>query len=278
MPQDAQIQGLALGKFDGMHLAHRALITHLPPQSTLLCIESKGETLTPNKALYSPYPVISVCFEEIMGWSGAYFMEIINDKFPSLVQLVVGYDFAFGKNRAYGVNELIEFFGKKVLVMPEFRVNGVSVHSSLIKASIRAGDMQKAAKMLGRFYYIEGGSIPGQNLGSKVLYATINIRAQDYVLPQNGVYATFTQLGEELLPSVSFIGNRLSTDNAFSIETHILEREIHILPNDRAGIFFVQKIRDNQQFLNLQCLKEAITQDVQEAGEILHNADKNLAL
>lgn len=98
------------------------------------------------------------------------------------------------------------------------------------------------------------------------------------MLPQNGVYATFTQLGEELLPSVSFIGNRLSTDNAFSIETHILEREIHILPNDRAGIFFVQKIRDNQQFLNLQCLKEAITQDVQEAGEILHNADKNLAL
>ena len=60
MPQDETLQGLALGKFDGMHLAHKALFAYLPPKSALLCIESKGEALTPYKESYSPYPILKI--------------------------------------------------------------------------------------------------------------------------------------------------------------------------------------------------------------------------
>ena len=276
MPKNEHILGLALGKFDGMHLAHKALFAHLPPQSALLCIESKGASLTPYKEPYSPYPIISINFEDIIDWSGAHFMKVLNDKFPSLHTLVVGYDFAFGKDRAYSANNLAHFFNGKIVIMPEFCVNGIGVHSSLIKEYIRNGDMKSATHMLGRFYALRGNIISGQNLGSKALYATINIEVGEYILPQNGVYASFTQLENEILPSVSFIGNRLSTDDAFSVETHILEQNIHTLSDNKASIFFVQKIRDNQKFEHLYLLKEAITQDIAQAKEILRNANKNL--
>ena len=273
MPQDETLQGLALGKFDGMHLAHKALFAYLPPKSALLCIESKGEALTPYKESYSPYPIISINFEDIMQWNGAYFMEILQSKFPSLQCIVVGYDFAFGKNRAYSANDLTHFFNGKVVVVPQFCINGIGVHSSVIKTSIRNGNMFEAATMLGRYYQVRGSITTGQNLGAKSLYATINIHTQHYILPQNGVYASFTHINGELMPSVNFVGHRLSTDNAFSIETHIIDKELWDITDKEVEIYFVQKIRDNQKFANLEFLKKQITQDIRESKAILAQAN-----
>lgn len=268
MVENENVRGIALGKFDGMHLAHRALFTHLPPQSVLLCIESTGNLLTPHKELFSPYPIISVAFEEIMQWSGEYFMQILKDKFPLLQTIVVGYDFAFGKDRAFNASDLPHLFSGEVIIVPQFCINGIGVHSSLIREFIRYGDMENANAMLGRYYAIQGRVITGQNLGAKALYATINLHTQRYVLPQDGVYASFTRVNDEILPSVCFVGHRLSTDRAFSIESHILEKEIYLKSNV-TDIYFVQKIRDNQSFSDLSLLKKRITQDIIESKQIL---------
>ncbi len=274
MSSDEHIQGLALGKFDGMHLAHKALFEYLPNQSVLLCIQSQNPALTPNKEPYSPFPIISIAFQEIMQWSGEYFMQILKEKFPLLEVLVVGYDFAFGKDRAFNASDLAHLFDKKIIIMPEFCIHGMGVHSSLIREFIHHGDMDNAKDMLGRYYHVQGSIITGQNLGSKALYPTINIQTQGYVLPQDGVYASFTELEGELMPSVSFIGHRLSTDRHFSIETHILNKAIPQIQSIQARIYFIHKIRDNQKFNDLALLKQQISQDIKISQNILAQVDR----
>ena len=70
--------------------------------------------------------------------------------------------------------------------------------------------------------------------------------------------------------SVSFIGNRLSTDNRFCIETHIIDNfPLQVHKNEMIEIFFVERLRNNQKFTNLALLKQQITQDIVHANAIL---------
>ncbi|TLD96981.1 bifunctional riboflavin kinase/FAD synthetase [Helicobacter jaachi] len=271
---DEHILGLALGKFDGMHLAHKELFKHLNKHCALLCIESQGLSLTPNKAPYSPCEIISVHFEDIAKWSGQQFIATLTQKFPNLQKLIVGYDFCFGKDRAFSASDLPHLFHGEIIIVPQFCMQGVGVHSSVIRELIRYGDMELANAMLGRYYHIQGEIIKGQNLGARQLYATINLQSQNYILPQDGVYASFTELEGEIMPSVCFIGHRFSTDRCFSIESHILDRNLTCRANN-AKLYFVRKIRDNQSFSDLTLLKNRISKDIATAKDILHNAKQS---
>lgn len=272
MPEDRCITHLALGKFDGMHLAHKELFKHLGESGAVLCIESSGELLTPNKELYCDKEMIFVEFSDIKEWNGAYFVKKLKEKFRALEKLVVGYDFCFGKNRAWSAVDLVDLFGGEVVIVPEFCIKGQGVHSSVIKQAIKQGDMQSVGAMLGRYYHIQGGVVSGQNLGAKQLYATINIQSSGYVLPKNGVYASFTKLQNRIYKSVCFIGQRLSTDGAFSIETHIIDKDFVAKDRVSAGsisVCFVKKIRDNRTFSDLGELKSRIAKDILQAHYIL---------
>lgn len=290
MPPFDNINALALGKFDGMHLAHQALLEQLPPKSVILRIQSDAPALTPHKVSYSSFPIVSIAFSEIKQWSGKHFVNVLCEKFPHLQTIIIGYDFAFGKDRTCNANDLQRLFQGTVKIIPPFCINGVSVHSSTIKDALNCGDMESARAMLGRYYAICGHIITGQNLGSKALYATINIATQGYILPKDGVYASFTSFGDvgnladiehigdmrsELMPSVSFIGHRLSTDGAFSIESHILDRNITLQSTQHkvAHIHFIHRIRDNHTFDTLHLLKAQITRDIQQARQILYPSD-----
>lgn len=272
--QNKQIHAIALGKFDGMHLAHQEVLRHLGEYGALLCIEDSKtplkQSLTPNKSIYTDYPIIYLPFDMIKDLDGLEFIKMIKQTFSHLTRLVVGYDFRFGKNRAYGTEDLRNIFDKEVIIVPEYRLNGIEVHSSNIKEYINNGDIPSANVLLGRYYSLSGNVISGQKLGSKQLYPTINLQVRHFVLPQNGVYASFSKIDKKIYPSVSFIGNRLSTDGAFSIETHILDTNLCV-NTDNAEVFFVCKIRDNKTFADLKALKMQISADITTAKEILES-------
>lgn len=275
MREDRRITHLALGKFDGMHLAHKELFKHLGRNGAVFCIESGGELLTPDKELHCDKEMIFVEFSNIEEWSGEYFVKILKEKFRALEKLVVGYDFCFGKNRAWSAVDLVDLFGGEVVIVPEFCIKGQGVHSSVIKQAIKQGDMQSARAMLGRYYHIQGRVVSGQNLGAKQLYATINIQSSGYVLPKNGVYASFTKLQNRIYKSVCFIGQRLSTDGAFSIETHIIDKDFVAkdrVSADSISVCFVEKIRDNRTFSDLSELKSSIAKDISQAHYLLDSA------
>ncbi len=260
------ITSIAIGKFDGVHLGHQKLLTRLSSNGAVIVIDTKPKefltSLQDKEAkLQNPY---CLELESIKNLSGKEFVDFLVDLLPNLDTIIVGYDFRFGLNRAFGAYDMKQFFGGEVFVIPQVKYNDVPLHSSVIKDLILHGDMGITNAMLGWHYKIAGEVMAGQGLAKKELFATINIRVEGYIIPCSGVYATLID-GKY---AVSFIGNRLSTDKAFAIESHIIDENI-TNPPKMLEITFIKKIRDNRYFAQLDLLKAQIQQDIQEAKKIL---------
>jgi riboflavin kinase/FMN adenylyltransferase len=183
---------------------------------------------------------------------------------------VVGFDFCFGKNRGYCIKELKEVFNGEVIVIEEFQIDEISVHSRIIREYISNGDLKTANKLLNKEYKIYGTQIKGQGLGSKSFVPTINLKVEDFLLPQVGVYITKTILNDIEYDSITFLGHRVTTDGSYAIETHIFDKDIK---NDdyEIEIKFFQKIRNNKKFDSFKKLKEQILKDIKEAKDYFLN-------
>ena len=97
---------------------------------------------------------------------------------------------------------------------------------------------------------------------------TINLNVKEYQLPLEGVYATRTYIGEEWLDSVSFLGHRVTTDDSYAVETHILDKEIAEVKG-KVRLEFIAFIRANQKFDSLDALREQIQNDIIETKKRL---------
>ena len=216
--QDSRVSALAIGKFDGMHLAHQEILRALGDSGAALVIKmphNLAGVLLPLhlRPQYTHTPMFFVDFAEICDLSGAEFLLFLREKLPNLATIVVGEDFAFGKNRAWKARDIPNLLPQpspnlapnsatqspllRVKIIPEIYKNALPVHSSEIKRLILGGEMEAAAGLLGRFYAVCGGVVKGQGLGQKSLFPTINITAGDYILPKDGVYASLAVFGEE---------------------------------------------------------------------------------
>ena len=263
------IDTIAIGSFDGIHLGHIQLIDKLGDNGALFVIDKDHANLTPGlkRAEYSKYPCMFYHFLKVKDLSGKEFVELLKKEFVNLKKIIVGYDFQFGKKRSCSATDLIKLFDGEVEIVEEFLCNGVSVHSSVIREALVNKNIDNANRFLGREYSIIGKVVKGQGLGKEQLYPTVNIKTEDYLLPSDGVYATRTKIGAKIYNSVSFLGTRVSTDCKYSIETHILDSDIEV--KDEVEIFFVHYLRENRKFSDLRNLKTQITIDIDSAKSAL---------
>jgi len=257
------IRSVAIGSFDGLHLAHQELIALA---EALVVIERNGGYLTPGykRTHFTQKPCFFYLFDKIKSLSPQAFVQKLQEDFPQLEKIVVGYDFHFGRAKEGNAQILRELFGGEVVIVDEVSIGGIPVHSRTIKAYLGEGDIKMANRLLGREYMIEGVVVKGQGLGGKELVPTLNIKAEHYRLPREGVYASRTKLGETWYPSVTFLGHRVSTDGSFALESHILRRDL----GERAGevaVAFRALIRQNRKFDTLAQLKAQIKADIIEA-------------
>lgn len=266
-----EVESLAIGAFDGMHLGHKALFKRLGVNGAVLIIDKNSATITPGqyRCEYVNHPCFFYNLEKIRDLDAKGFVEKLKKDFPNLKKIVVGYDFAFGKDRKYRVDNLKDLFDGEVEVVEEVKVDNISVHSRVIKDCIKKGDIKKANALLGHTFKIVGNIVKGQGLGKKTLYPTINVDVKDFIVPKDGVYACLTDVNGFYEPSVTFIGKRLSTDNRFSIETYIIGKDIR-KAEYKVTILFFDRIRDNKKFDNLKDLKERIKKDIEIAREIVN--------
>ncbi len=267
------ITSITIGSFDGIHLAHQKLINH---SEAVVVIEHKRGRLTPGfkRSWYCKKPIYFFMLEKIRNMSSKEFIKYLKYSFPNLKKIVVGYDFGFGKNRSGNLKNLREFFDGEVLVIDEVKLNGISIHSRTIHKALIDGELEFANRMLGRFYKIDGFQIRGQGLGKDQFVPTINLKVQDYTLPKSGVYGSFTKIGEKKYKSITFLGNRVSTDGSFAVETHILENFFEKdLSYKRIFIEFVEFIRENRKFENFKELKKQIFSDIKRAKKLLEKGD-----
>lgn len=269
MSKNDSITTLAIGKFESMHLAHKAVIGSLGDNGAILLIKiprEKGGFIVPyrRREHFAQREMYYANLSEIKDMSGAEFLAFVGERLPYLRTIIVGNDFRFGKNRQNTASDIEQISPFKTRIIQEMSLDGIPVHSSFIRSFIINGDVESANKLLGRFYSIDGEVIAGQGLGRREIFPTINLSASEYLLPQNGVYATLTRIRTKRYQSLTFIGNRLSTNGSFAIETHILGTNIALAPKT-LEIFFVKKLRDNRKFNNLSALKAQIALDMQRA-------------
>lgn len=260
------IDSLAIGRFDGLHLGHAELFKKLGANGAILLVDTKKANLTPPEFLgrYTTLPVYRYELERIKELDAKGFIEKIKEDFPKAKKIVVGEDFRFAANRSAGTDELKKLFEGETLIVPELKIDGVGVHSRLIRALIIEGKVKEAAKYLGRNYEVFGSVVKGQGIGAQKLVPTINLLVERYILPKEGVYATRTEIEGKLYSSVTFVGHRVSTDGNFAVETHILEGFCAV-DVERVFVSFIAKIRDNKYYESIEELKYAIKSDISAA-------------
>lgn len=266
------IDSVAIGNFDGIHKGHQELLKNLTKNGALVVIEINETNLTPGskREQYSHFPCFYYDFYLIKDMSGDEFVKMLCKDFVNLKKIVVGYDFKFAKDRVCSGLDLKKLFDGEVIIVDEFKLNNVGVHSSDIKKLLKDGCIFEANNFLGRQYSIEGNIVQGQGIGKKELYATLNLNAFGYFLPKDGVYATKTKVLNKIYNSVTFIGNRLTSDGNFAIETHILDDFIK-QKIETAEIFFVKYLRENLKFNSYEELKNQISKDIQTTKILLAN-------
>lgn len=271
-----EVEAIAIGGFDGMHIGHQHLFAALGEKGAIVVIETGSANLTPGRERerFSTHPIFYYPLEDIRHLDGAGFIAMLRKKFPKLRKIVVGYDFHFGKNRQSSHTDLKALFldheqEGEVVIIDEVMVHNDSVHSHKIRAKLKIADVKGANAFLGHNYTIYGEVIKGQGIGKKELVATINLHVKEFLLPKEGVYATFSRIDDEehFHPSISFIGHRISTDGSFAVETHILDGEVTC--KQSASISFLAYLRPNEKFDSLQTLKDAIDADIQKAQIII---------
>jgi len=260
------ITSIAIGGFDGMHSAHQELFKNLDDNGAILSIESGYANLTPKRYRqeYSIYPIYYYVLENIKHLEGDEFIRLLKEEFPNLKKIVVGFDFCFGKNRRYCIEKLKELFKGEVLVIDEIKIDDIAVHSRIIRQYIKDGDIKIANKLLGKEYKIYGHQIKGQGLGAKSFVPTINLKIEEFLLPQEGVYVTKTILDDKEYNSITFLGHRATTDGTYAVETHIIDEDIKN-SNYTTQIKFYEKLRDNKKFDSFDELKKQILNDIETA-------------
>jgi len=262
-----EIDSIAIGGFDGMHLGHMALVKRLTHKGVILVIDKGFSNLTPhdNRCEYVKNGCIFLNLMDIKNLTSDEFVKLLESEFKNLKEIVVGYDFRYGVDRKGDIKTLKNQFNGKVNVIKELKIDNISVHSGAIRDHISSKNIKKANQLLGRAYLIESNTIKGQGIGKKELVATINLDKSDYLLPSDGVYASRTQVKDRWYKSVTFVGVRISCDGKSAVETHLVDEDIEFLPSS-VRVEFNSFIRENRKFDSLNDLKKQIQIDIEKAS------------
>jgi len=295
-PRDTPPPVVTIGNFDGVHLGHQHLLARLKRRAQELSAPSCVYTFEPPpRVLLAPQlrqSRISAWDEKIRLLHEFGIDQVVIERFTrSFAQhppewfireilerrlrvraLVVGYDFRFGRARAGDVG----FLRRTVPYLPVEQVlpqsNGDEVvSSSAIRRLVAAGEVERAAVLLGRPHNIIGTVVGGEKRGRRLGFPTANVESDSELLPPPGVYAVRTRIDgvPDWLPSVANLGTRPTFDGRhFLIEVHILDFRGNLYGR-QAQVAFVGRIRDEKKFADADALTAQLRQDVAAARALL---------
>jgi riboflavin kinase/FMN adenylyltransferase len=286
---------VSVGNFDGVHRAHAYVlgeivrrarqtgckgvaVTFEPHPSRILRPDSGLKLLTPlteklrllegtglDAVLVLPFG------RDLSLMTPRQFAERILKKKLHAREVHEGYNFRFGHKAAGDVNLLTQFgqeMGFEVKVYPEQQLRGEPVSSSHIRKLLGEGRVSRARHLLKRPFSILGTPGRGRGYGSKYTVPTINLARYEELVPKDGVYITWTRVGDERFDSVTNIGNRPTFGaDSFAVESHLLNfHPIELTPESEVEICFLDRVRDEIKFPSVEALREQIGRDVKKAG------------
>jgi phosphoribosyl 1,2-cyclic phosphate phosphodiesterase len=294
---------LAIGNFDGLHLGHQAILraaveraaevgavatalTFDPPPRKVLRPESAPLRLSTNTqriawcSLMGLESAVVLPFTmQLAQVSPEDFVEQILVKDLRVAAVLVGEDFRFGHRGAGDVKllrELGQRLGFEVVIIPPVKYRGEIVSSTIIRREIAAGDVSHAGRLLGRPFVLSGEVVSGTGTGRKFTFPTLNLKAEQELLPARGVYITRTCFPGESKShrSVTNIGMRPTFNGtALSVETHLLDFQGEI-PAKRMEVRFWKRLREEKKFSGAEELRAQIARDIDTARRFFNRLRK----
>ncbi len=298
LPASQKGAAAAIGAFDGVHRGHRAVIASAAEAAARLNAPLAVVSFDPHPRRWfqpeaAPFRLMApdqmARALEPMGVERLYllpfdakmaamtdgaFAEDVLAGGLGIRHASVGFDFTFGKGRS-GSPEALRAYGERLgfTVSVTDRIDdrgGLKLSSSAVREALHAGDMARAARILGRPFAIEGEVIHGDKRGRTIGVPTANVRLGDYMRPAYGVYATRTRLADgRVVDGVANLGIR----PMFEIAEPLLEVWLLDFAGDLYGqtieTDLIALIRGEMNFDGLDTLKAQIDRDAQAARAIL---------
>lgn len=291
---------LAIGVFDGVHLGHQAVIrravtdaarengtavvvTFDPHPMRVLRPENAPRLLTSTQHKVALLKELGATHLLIIPFDLAFaatppetFVKELAAACRPLREICVGHSWSFGKGRA-GNLQLLDRIGNELgfeeVGIPAVEVDGEIVSSTLIRAAVETGNLEKAGRLLGRRFSILGTVKHGNHLGHQLGFPTANISAHKEQYPPNGVYAVKARLAGEaqLRDGVVNIGVRPTVDAEGGVrllELHLFDFDGDLYGKD-VEVIFHHFLRREQRFPSLDALKAQIACDVSQAKTVL---------
>ena len=295
-PAGAPRTAVAIGNFDGVHLGHQALIAEARARArapgaavALTFTPHPARVLAPAKAppLIMPLDRRLALLAEVgaevavvQPFTPAFaaveaqsFVAEVLVRDLGAADVIVGYDFTFGRGRSGNVERLREWgaaLGASVTVIPPVTVDGAPCSSTRIRALVAAGEMRRAAALLGRPFEVEGVVVRGAARGRTLGFPTANLAPETELAPRLGIYAARARVCEEpaavgpsFVAAVSIGRNpTFETDGApVNVEAHLLDFAGDLYGR-RLRLELVDWLRDEQRFASVEALVAQIAADV----------------
>jgi riboflavin kinase/FMN adenylyltransferase len=293
---------LTIGVFDGVHIGHKYLISRLKEHAERQNLLSGVVTFRqhPQEVLATqtelPYlttlaertrliknegidEIIVLPFDQELANLGARQFIGLLQKYLRMEILVVGPDFALGKNREGDISNLRALgqdTGFKVIVIPPIIINGEVVSSTAIRSALAQGDMKRAYKLTGRYFSIRGRVVAGVHRGVQLGFPTANLELDpEQGLPIDGVYAAWTLINNRAYQSMTNIGKRPTFgNNQRTVEVYILDYQGDLYGQE-LKINIVERLREEKRFDTAEELKKQMADDVEKGKAILNSGGKD---
>lgn len=289
---------LTIGKFDGVHLGHRAVLSNVVKQSRRLGLPSTVMVFEPQpEEVFNPAGaparlsrlrdkyeqlksigidrLLCVRFNaDFASMSPAHFVESLLVNQLGIKYLVVGDDFRFGKGRVGDFETLLnagEKLNFTVVSTQSFRRRDCRISSTEVRDALANGDFAEAEAMLGRPFEIAGKVVHGEKKGRTIGFPTANVLLKRCKTPVNGVYAVKVEIDQQTVFGVANIGTRPT------LEGQRAQLEVHLFNFDEKlyGLYIrvelITKLRDERKFDSFELLHKQIIKDADQA-KLLVNA------
>ena len=299
LPQGTPASAVTIGKFDGVHVGHREILTQLCSisrdrelMSTVVTFDRHPTALlSPEER---PHDIVSLderleliesvgveqCvvlqFDEHLAalTPDEFAQQILIDALQAQVVLA-GHDFRFGEN-ATGDITALQDLGKKlgfeVVLIDDVSVSqGMRASSSLIRQYIAEGDIAQAALLLGRFPRVAGHVVHGAKRGRELGFPTANLSPEATgVIPADGVYAGWFHDRGHVYPCAISVGMNPTFDDVHhrSVEAYLLDQNQDLYDHD-VEIEFVSRLRGMVAYAGVEPLIEQMKADVEKTRDVL---------
>jgi len=294
LPQGAVI---SIGSFDGVHIGHQAVLTHVVDRARSMGVAAVAMTFDPHPIkLLRPgvAPRLLTTLEQRLAliaqtgietslvvpfthrlarMSAADFVrDVLVDRL-AVREVYIGNNFRFGADRGGDVELLTSLgaeLGFEAAAAPLVEAEGRVVSSTRVRQAVADGRVEEVVALLGRSVFLDGAVLEGKRLGRTLGFPTLNIEVENELSPSNGVYITAVHIPSfaRTFPAVTNIGVRPTVyqNSLTTVESHLLDFTADVY-QEQVRLYFLERVREERRFDSTLDLMAQIRRDVGQARD-----------